>query len=1471
MSNHQRFSVLFRLLTAFVIASMLIAPLASSVQAKTTFPPREKPEILVPVSLEEAKQAGLLRDPNAEVSLVLELRDAPAALVYAESFSNGPDKAVTDSMAQIKRIETAQKNVLSAIRTQGITYKEIYRVQRAYNGIWLRVKGSDVSALAAIKGVKAIHSVIHKELDHTTSVPLIGALQAWAGSGAYQGDGVKVAIIDSGIDYVHTNFGGPGVYTGQDFTTLSETGNLFPTAKVVGGYDFAGDGYDANGASGSITPTPDPDPMDCGGHGSHVSGSVAGFGVLQDGSTYTETSGDTYADLAALSTSAYQTKFRIGPGVAPKALLYSLRVFGCDGSTDLTEQAIDWALDPNGDGNMSDHLDVINMSLGSSYGSEYDTSAIASNNAAQMGIIVVASAGNSGDVNYITGSPSVARNVISVASTVDEGAVVSGFDINSAPSLTPGTYPAVEAGFGPAIGTFSVTGDLALSTPANGCGTAALTGVSGKIALIDRGSCTFQEKVTNAEAGGAIGVLVANNLAGFPFTMAGAGSTIPAMMTSLSMGNSLKADMGSGVVNVTLSDAHRDALLLVDPTYLDTVSSFSSRGLARVDSRLKPDVAAPGDTIYSTAVGTGNQGVSFSGTSMSSPHVAGTMALLRQAYPTWSVAELKALLMNTANTNVWGDTAHTIQHTPSRIGSGRISIPDALNSDVVVYNAGDPGQVSVSFGQVNVFASQTFSKVVRLQNKTATSHDYTVGFDSRYAANPGVIFTFTDAALGGSDLTGSTITVPANGSFDVLVQVAVNPALLTKSLDPTLSTASGRQRFAESGGYLTFAGVGGAANLHLPVYIAPRPASVMSISESNITLDPAPTGSVFLTPTGLPVSDSYGGLGLPSLADVYNLTYTSPNEVYSAGPSNAADLKYVGVEFDPYYSMLYIGVATQGKWDTPSPYSVEFDVYFDTNQDGVDDFVMYNYDSGFGTSTRTDTFYTILCSLVTSKCAASYLNDWSGSVTTNVFDNNVLTLPLDPFYSSASFPTPLLGSGDTDFAYHIVTFSREFPGVVDSTPVMYYDINKQAFSGTYGITQLDDPAAGQWEITYDRNEAASSQGLLVLHHSNQAGSSAEVIPVEIASVVSSTINPATPVISTDTAVFTVTFSLPVTGVDVNDFMIAQSGGMGGYTVNAVSGAGNVYQVTIGTGSGNGTLRLDIPDTATIYDMSGNLVGGALPFTDGESYTVLKSALSALADFNGDGKTDIAYFNPTELPNASFHVYTGSSTPEVVKPFGQNGDTPVPADYNGDGKAEYAVFRPTAGKWFIAGSGNPAGFSYGTNGDVPVPADYNGDGKVDIAVFRPSNGNWLIRGVGLAASAFGQSGDIPVPGDYNSDGRADFAIFRPSDGSWRVKGIGVFMLGAAGDIPVPGDYNGDGKVEPAVFRPSTGTWYIYGPVTQEVSFGTAGDIPLALRYSSSARAQIAVFRPSTGQWIIRGAGAVTFGSGAVVPAAPVQQP
>ncbi len=220
------------------------------------------------------------------------------------------------------------------------------------------------------------------------------------------------------------------------------------------------------------------------------------------------------------------------------------------------------------------------------------------------------------------------------------------------------------------------------------------------------------------------------------------------------------------------------------------------------------------------------------------------------------------------------------------------------------------------------------------------------------------------------------------------------------------------------------------------------------------------------------------------------------------------------------------------------------------------------------------------------------------------------------------------------------------------------------------------------------------------------------------------------------------------------------------------------------------------------------------------------------DFTGDGKTDVAIFRPSD---GSWYVLRSEDSTFYSFPFGASGDSPVPGDYDADGKTDAAVFRPSDSTWYIQRSGGGTTIQgFGSTGDFPVPADYDGDGKTDIAIFRPSNGQWWLNRstAGLIVHTFGNSGDKNVQGDYTGDGKADIAIWRPSDGNWFIlrsedASFYSFPFGATGDLPVPGDYDGDGRFDSAVFRPSGATWYIQrstaGLLIQ--SFGAATDLPV----------------------------------------------
>jgi len=613
-------------------------------------------------------------------------------------------------------------NFRSQAASAGIHYSVRYSYSSLYNGFSLNVAPRDVAKLSTLPGVKSIHPVRDVPLPMTTPGD-DAAQQDWLSmTGAdiaqnelgLKGDGITVAVMDTGVDYHHPDLGG-----------------CFGTGcKVTKGYDLVGDAFNNTTVP---TPTPDNDPMDCAGHGTHVSGILAADGHGQAGHV---------------------------TGVAPHVKLHMYRVFGCSGSTsdDIMLSAMEMIL--------ADGADVLSMSIGSDYDdwSESPTAA-GSDRLARKGIVVVAAAGNAGSAagTYVTGSPSTGTRVISVASFENLSVKLPSIVVNGTSfgySAAVGAPPPPTSGSAPLKA--APAGDII------GCNPVAANFYSGTVALIKRGTCSFYQKAAIAQAGGATAVVLYNNAAGFinPTVAGTPPITIPVVALTLADGTTIAGELPTSLT-------WTDQLVNTPNPSAGLVSTFSSFGpTAELD--FKPDIGAPGGNIFSTYPLALGGYATLSGTSMATPHIAGSVALLLQARPHLPANGVRDLLQNNAvpanwngnpslgfldNVNVQGaGLAHidrTILNTVS-VAPGKIAVGDASHGPVTqALTFTNTGTVPVTYNLSNASALATGP------NQLAAVAEFNVPGSVSFSA-PSVT-----VPAGGSASVNATITAPAIPSLYV--------------------------------------------------------------------------------------------------------------------------------------------------------------------------------------------------------------------------------------------------------------------------------------------------------------------------------------------------------------------------------------------------------------------------------------------------------------------------------------------------------------------------------------------------------------------------------------------------------------------------------------------------------------------------------------------------------------------------------
>lgn len=1025
-------------------------------------------------------RAALVPEPPLELYVVL---DTPPA--YQTSLTlrgrQPADQVVAAVRAQQAGIAQQQAEIAAQVTALGGQVRG--RFNRLVNALRVRLPAAQVAALAALPGVRRIEPRRYDAPHTDTSVAFIGATNVWAGLPVpATGVGVRVGIIDTGIDYLHADFGGSG--EPYEYATnnpaIIEPGT-FPTARVVGGYDFVGNDY-----TGYNDAVPDPDPLDCDLHGTHVAGIAAGQGVLTNRLAYP----------GPYPPGLLREQFIVSPGVAPQASLYALKVFGCSGVTDYLLDALEWSADPNGDSDFRDRLDVLNLSLGSAFGlaREADLNREAVNALAELGCVSAISAGNSGNTFYVVSSPAIAERGLAVANSIDNGTSSFGVQV-LAPASVAGTYMAVEAVFTPWLTSLPpIVGELAYVDPNLACGPLNnAASLAGKVALIDRGSCNFTDKVLRAQAAGATAVIMVNNVPGDPIPMGGTPAspvTIPAVMISLDDGARLKAELAAPITVRLAWD-----VVYFMPEFADQLEPTSSRGPAAPHSHLKPDLAAPGSAIISAYASSGFEGLDLTGTSMSAPHIAGCLALLRQLRPDWPVADLKAALMNTARPT--RDEAGQ-RYAASLTGAGRVQVDDAARTLLTAQAAGDTGEVTLNLGQLALAAPLVQTQWVVVRNFGPTPATLTVSVSNEVSQTG---FALTPLV--------SSAQVPAGDSAQVPLRLTADPAAFSNGSDPTTpATINGRPRawLTEVSGAVWFHG--GAVPLHVPYYGTLRAESAFA---STLT---AVVGAVADTfPVTLPLAGS--SAHAQPLVSVFQLGLVSTNQGEADPARAAADLLAVGVASDApgragfAGTLVYFAVATAGDWNTPGGFGGRFSFEVDTNADQVVDFELRNSSAGdyggglFGAYYANDVFLPVLRHVFTGTLTTNtVLNAFPPNARdTALFNNSVMVLPV------RASALGLDGVSKTGFRYRVVAESAYNLGeLVEVTPWVRFDAARPVVDATrngLGLTPFL-PDGAPVTVTVDRAAATangltptSTVGVLLLHHFNTAGARAEIVSVAL--------------------------------------------------------------------------------------------------------------------------------------------------------------------------------------------------------------------------------------------------------------------------------------------------------------------------------------------------------------------------------------
>ncbi|MEK4627801.1 S8 family serine peptidase [Solibacillus sp. FSL R7-0682] len=604
---------------------------------------------------------------SEEIPVIIHLSEKPVALekgisqFSGRSFSSNAEAIVKDN------VNTQQEQVISEMNEENVSFTQGYSFDTVLNGFAATVKADDIDKLVNIEGITLVEPdvIVHASEEvassgdddfnqqgqvsafMNTSNSFLGIEKLW--NEGYEGQGIKVAVLDTGIDASHPEFA--GIYKGGK--------NFVPHT----GSDYARPRADDDASETSPLDRPSNRPeFNTNGsafytsHGTHVAGTIAAIGANEFGIK----------------------------GIAPKVDLYAYRVLGAygSGSTSGIIKAIETAV--------IEEMDVINLSLGGGSNSETDGASFAINNAMMAGTISVVATGNSGPNRGTIGTPSTSRLGIAVGNTTNPELMHNGqvnisigdFEYSKQLELMATTFGqdvAVQLGDEYELVAIPGVGNVSDFDGID---------VEGKIALIARGSIAFVEKIENAKAQGAVGTIIHNfaggtnapNVSGV--FLGDSFDFIPTFDMSVTDGEAIRAALANGEGTISFD------LFGSVSTVGDQVNDSSSRGPTTPNFDIKPDVTAPGTNIMSTIpmykadfpdASYGQAYARKTGTSMATPHIAGIAALVKQANPSWSAFDVKVALSNTAK------ILNTAEYDVFEQGAGRVDAYAAAHPSALAY------------------------------------------------------------------------------------------------------------------------------------------------------------------------------------------------------------------------------------------------------------------------------------------------------------------------------------------------------------------------------------------------------------------------------------------------------------------------------------------------------------------------------------------------------------------------------------------------------------------------------------------------------------------------------------------------------------------------------------------------------------------------------------------------------------------